>query len=213
MPLVTCPDCGNNISDRAAHCIHCGAPMRSQLEQGRSKNRFSVEKMMVALIVVLLLVIFWKLTKFYPPDFLEETETIRKASINERIRSYEGGSYAQSLMESENPNLDVAEKELYALMLERQLMVNRSAPYMLNPRLSLEDIKYRHPTRTMEFNYRVAENLKIDDDVRLDQRLQNRYCHEEELAIYRVENVSIVWNYWDRHGNRVHTYHSRPCTR
>lgn len=26
MALIQCPDCGNNISDRAPSCIHCGRP-------------------------------------------------------------------------------------------------------------------------------------------------------------------------------------------
>lgn len=31
MPLVVCPDCGNEISDAAPLCIHCGRP-RSEPE-------------------------------------------------------------------------------------------------------------------------------------------------------------------------------------
>ena len=27
MPLIACPDCGHNISDLAATCIHCGRPL------------------------------------------------------------------------------------------------------------------------------------------------------------------------------------------
>lgn len=26
MPLITCPDCGNQISDQAPSCVHCGRP-------------------------------------------------------------------------------------------------------------------------------------------------------------------------------------------
>jgi hypothetical protein len=29
MPLVTCPDCGHDISDLAPTCIHCGRPMQT----------------------------------------------------------------------------------------------------------------------------------------------------------------------------------------
>ena len=30
MALITCPECGKQISDKAPHCVHCGAPMASQ---------------------------------------------------------------------------------------------------------------------------------------------------------------------------------------
>lgn len=26
MPLVKCPDCNREVSDKAPHCIHCGCP-------------------------------------------------------------------------------------------------------------------------------------------------------------------------------------------
>ena len=29
MALISCPDCGKEISDRADHCIHCGCPVGS----------------------------------------------------------------------------------------------------------------------------------------------------------------------------------------
>lgn len=29
MALIKCPDCGKEISDRAANCIHCGCPVGS----------------------------------------------------------------------------------------------------------------------------------------------------------------------------------------
>ena len=28
MAMITCPECGNMISDKAPHCIHCGAPIQ-----------------------------------------------------------------------------------------------------------------------------------------------------------------------------------------
>ena len=30
MPLIACPDCGQNISDQAAACIHCGRPLQTK---------------------------------------------------------------------------------------------------------------------------------------------------------------------------------------
>lgn len=33
MPLITCPDCNNQISDAASSCPHCGRPLKSQKTQ------------------------------------------------------------------------------------------------------------------------------------------------------------------------------------
>ena len=29
MALIKCPDCGDKVSDKAAACIHCGCPLKS----------------------------------------------------------------------------------------------------------------------------------------------------------------------------------------
>lgn len=30
MPIIKCPDCGGNVSDKATSCIHCGCPLSKQ---------------------------------------------------------------------------------------------------------------------------------------------------------------------------------------
>ena len=35
MALITCPECGKEISDRAPACIHCGCPIASTTIQGK----------------------------------------------------------------------------------------------------------------------------------------------------------------------------------
>lgn len=30
MPIIKCPDCGGNVSDKATSCIHCGCPLIKQ---------------------------------------------------------------------------------------------------------------------------------------------------------------------------------------
>jgi len=32
MALIKCPECGNNVSDKAKNCPHCGNPINSQWE-------------------------------------------------------------------------------------------------------------------------------------------------------------------------------------
>lgn len=42
MPIIQCPDCGGNVSDRAEACIHCGFPLREfineQVESAEEKE-------------------------------------------------------------------------------------------------------------------------------------------------------------------------------
>lgn len=38
MGLVGCPDCGKQLSDQAAQCIHCGRPMEMSPRHGTSSN-------------------------------------------------------------------------------------------------------------------------------------------------------------------------------
>jgi len=38
MPLITCPDCSKEVSDKAAACIHCGYPIKEDLNLGSVGN-------------------------------------------------------------------------------------------------------------------------------------------------------------------------------
>lgn len=40
MALINCPECGKEISDKAAMCIHCGCPIASH-QPAKNENRFS----------------------------------------------------------------------------------------------------------------------------------------------------------------------------
>lgn len=37
MALVNCPECGNNVSDKADKCIHCGFPLKSWCENNNQE--------------------------------------------------------------------------------------------------------------------------------------------------------------------------------
>ena len=36
MALIQCPECGREVSDQAATCIHCGCPVKQQSTQGKA---------------------------------------------------------------------------------------------------------------------------------------------------------------------------------
>ena len=39
MAIITCYECGDRVSDRAAACPHCGAPMRSVQRQSTPRRK------------------------------------------------------------------------------------------------------------------------------------------------------------------------------
>lgn len=47
MPLIDCPDCGSQVSDKADACPKCGYPVRRNLikESARSVGNSAMEKM------------------------------------------------------------------------------------------------------------------------------------------------------------------------
>ena len=73
MALIKCPDCGKEVSDRAANCIHCGYPLAMQesnvspnenyqttpLKVNKSKQRKLSKgaKVIVAILAVIVLTI------------------------------------------------------------------------------------------------------------------------------------------------------------
>lgn len=45
MPLIKCPDCEKEVSDKATACIHCGCPISTNLEdQPAAGSAKAVEK-------------------------------------------------------------------------------------------------------------------------------------------------------------------------
>lgn len=44
MAMIKCPECGNQVSDRAKACIHCGCPIEELAPSGIVKIKVSVLK-------------------------------------------------------------------------------------------------------------------------------------------------------------------------
>lgn len=38
MSLIKCPECGQDVSDKAENCIHCGYPIKQYLESNKIQN-------------------------------------------------------------------------------------------------------------------------------------------------------------------------------
>lgn len=67
MPLVNCPDCGNEISDAAYACPKCGRPT--------GKSPFSAKRILVRTVAlwVVLIVMFLLIWQFVSPDPPKQT--------------------------------------------------------------------------------------------------------------------------------------------
>jgi hypothetical protein len=72
MPLLTCPDCQKEISDRAPACPHCGAPIAapvpvavkdSALSRNRGCGDLALYGLGVPLILGALGLLAWLLTR------------------------------------------------------------------------------------------------------------------------------------------------------
>lgn len=210
MPLINCPDCGNSISDRAPSCIHCGAPMGSQAATKLPMTPFA--KLLALALVAACGVIAYRLYVLaYPPLQTPTAEQLIEQTAEPDLSTYTGGAYAQALMKSEHAGVDVKDKRTFALMNERQLMMNKSTPRLLNPLLTLRDVNYRHSEKSIDYNYTVNDQLDIRSIDDLKQSLHKRYCEAEEYALMRELNVEVVWRYWNKSGMLLKTITSGRC--
>lgn len=210
MPLINCPDCGNNISDRAASCIHCGAPIASRAVTRQPLTPLA-KVLALALIAACLLIAYRVYTLTYKPLRAVTAEDLIEQVTESNLPTHVGGVYAQSIMNSKHPNTDVTDKRTFALMNERQLMINRSAPRLVNPLLTLRDVNYRHTERTIHYNYLVNNRLNINSIATLEQSLNERFCEKDQYALMRELEVSVTWTYWNASGMLLKTINFGTC--
>lgn len=70
MPLLTCPDCGREVSDRASACPGCGAPMAAATapasrpepvmvnEPTLTRNRGCADLLLILVVVIVIALIY-----------------------------------------------------------------------------------------------------------------------------------------------------------
>ena len=51
MALIKCPEFGNDVSDKAPNCLHCGCPLNSALQEPNKERKFN-RKSIVKLVIV-----------------------------------------------------------------------------------------------------------------------------------------------------------------
>jgi hypothetical protein len=70
MPLIKCPDCGNEVSDQAATCIKCGRPIAAPQQPSPAAGESPVPWMRWFVVLVIIVIAFFLLTGRNPVDFL-----------------------------------------------------------------------------------------------------------------------------------------------
>ena len=59
MALIICPECSNEISDKASACVHCGCPMGKRKAKAKNgREPFSVICSIIALVFWLIYILF-----------------------------------------------------------------------------------------------------------------------------------------------------------
>lgn len=176
------------------------------------KSSTALAVILAAALAVSCVVIAYRLYTFaYGPLQIPIVAQPTKQLANPGLSKYAGGPYAQSIMESNHRNVDVPEKRVFALMNERQLMINQSTPRQINPLLTLTDVNYRHSIKTIDYSYIVNERLDLTSIDDLEQSLSQRYCNAREYALMRELDVKVTWRYWSKNGMLLKTISSKAC--
>lgn len=203
MSLTICPDCGGKVSQRAALCIHCGAPIS---KGSRSYPQTYVAIVAVGIITLVALAaykLFWPTTVFNPPPV---------AAMPQRavMPELEVGPYARAIIESDKVTGTPNEKRKYGLLAEREIVTNQMAPRLLGPTLKLLDVNYIADEDVFEYNFRTFDSqlAEIED---LGQRLRRNYCQAADYELLRTLGTKARWYYWDKSGTLLFTHESMRC--
>lgn len=57
MPIIKCPECGQEVSDQADQCVHCGYPLK-KLRQPKNKGKRNKVFLFIAIPVLVVAVVF-----------------------------------------------------------------------------------------------------------------------------------------------------------
>lgn len=104
MALISCPECGKEVSDRASSCIHCGCPLREEAipvvapaaekvtlpKKNRRKQKKTVGKRSI-LIAAITVAILMAVAIIFLPQIKVKAAYIKARSL------YDNGQYAQAL--------------------------------------------------------------------------------------------------------------------
>ncbi len=95
MALITCPECGKEISDQAEVCINCGYQLKHVHNKRKGKKRVSVIISIVFLIIAVVSSIVLYLTVYIPHQKYEEAvRLISVEDYDKAIKMLEGlGNY------------------------------------------------------------------------------------------------------------------------
>ena len=86
MPLITCPDCKNQISDTAPTCPHCGRPISNQISKSGAK--ISAFRIAVILLPILIIICAGIVFYLYKIRLYENENKYEMVAINQQQKDF-----------------------------------------------------------------------------------------------------------------------------
>lgn len=81
MALIKCPECGSQVSDKAPACIHCGYPLKKEIEKEQNICEYNGNTYDLSELVKYIISIARPEDKITPPQMSEAYVIIRKAGM------------------------------------------------------------------------------------------------------------------------------------
>lgn len=78
MSLIQCPECGKEISDKAANCPNCGAPLTIESRSGGKKNRLWIILLVIAILAIIGVLVFFKISSNDSKDLSDIEKSVFK---------------------------------------------------------------------------------------------------------------------------------------
>ena len=211
MALITCPECGKSVSDKAANCPNCGCPIavapgadphsREDLNAATTKKNKKTTKTIVIIVSVIIL-LGGLLTAGY---FLFLSPNAKNARAYKAATSaYEAGEYQEALSILSNLNteesIELAKKCNYNLGVEciEQCDWNAALSYLSNLHYEdsdslVETCKYQLGIEAMEaHNWADAEQYFAEIDYEHSQEMLTdcQFMQDLEASVLRRMEIN-----------------------
>lgn len=202
MAIVKCTECGNEISDKATFCPHCGCPMEALMKatQDGEKVGFAKKKgiIVVCIIAVLALVgiLLWFFMIKLPNDQVMAEYTAVVEMYNAEVEKYNGivGEYNTKIEEiiSANSELDTAISEAQTVLTNENVPYDEETVNALNTAISnAHSKKCNVPSVLVEVNTIDGNTLFTENaDVESSNEVVNSELAELSQSVADAESVN-----------------------
>ena len=202
MAIVKCTECGNEISDKATSCPHCGCPMEAIMKATKDEKKVGSAKkkriIVVCMFSVLVVVgiLLWFLMIKLPKDQAIAEYTAVVETYNTEVEKYNGivGEYNTKIEEiiCANSELDKAIWEAQTVLINGNVPYDEETVNKLNKAISnAQSKKCNVPSvleevNTIDGNTLLAENA----DAESSKEVINNELAELSKSVADAESVN-----------------------